>query len=254
MTRKEMMSFLNNRAAVEEMRASENFKKSNHCWNVQSYNKKRSIGYLMKLINDCHPRTLEDWVHFYLSDGYELELEMLENPDVFVKERGRSFRYLKGIARRFQQDLADYSEIEISEDEAFKYVLIRVFYETFDGYLREKNTKFTLQGFFKHYIVATENSAVGIDAAKLDIDYAVDCLMVGRDGTPKCGIQIKSNNFATPSAKKMNNYKHERFEKETGLPVFYIYADYRGRMEESSLKDLHSYLKKTSFQKERVVA
>ena len=45
------------------------------------------------------------------------------------------------------------------------------------------------------------------------------------------------------------------WNKETGLPVFYIYADHRGRMEESSLKALHSYLKETSFSKEkRVVA
>lgn len=251
MNRKETMMFLNDKNAVEAVRSSEKYRKSNHCWNVQGYNKKRSIGYLMKLIEICKPKSLTDWIHFYLTDGAELEREMFENPYVYVKERGRSFLYLKGLAKRFKNDLMDYSDIKISEDEAFKFVLIRVFYETYEGYLREKNTKFTLRQFFKHYDIVSESSKIKLDAAKLDIDYAVDCLMVSKDGTPRCGIQIKSNNFATLSAVKMNNYKHERFKRETGYPVFYIYADPNGRMEDSSLKSLHSYLKETS-KKERV--
>lgn len=203
------VNFLN----AEEVRNSSLFRHSNKYWNMYGYNSRANIGHLMKIINKMRPISLDDWVHDYTQSGKEYERLLKKGSTLDPAEYGRSESQLRTIASDFRKDLMAHG-LRIDFDTAYRFVLIRVLYETWIGYSREKRVYNMLKTAFNgaYEVRHTEPS--------IDIEMAVD-FEVLKDGQLILGLQVKGNN-SSEATLKMNKRKNARYISQYGVPVFYV--------------------------------
>lgn len=226
-------STLNNTYYVENVRKSSLFKSTNEPWNSGRFNSKRSIGKLMELIDRCKPYVLSDWVEYYFLSGNDLA----KNPTLDdLKEHGRTIEWIKGLANRFRKYSLRFYRIKMSAHEAETFTLIRILYETYEGYRREKRTLKNLKRAFKEYEFDTDT-----DHEKLDFEYAVDAL-IKKDGKVLCGIQIKSGRVSK-DIMLLNRTKQRNLFRSEHIKTFFIIADKYGHIDEKSMNKLRTFLR-----------
>lgn len=202
---------------VEATRASAKFRRSNGVWNRGNFNRSQNIGKLMYIINEEKPESLEAWTGKYLASGSRFQklLEEGENPD--PKYYGRSMYQLKRIATSFQKAMND-AGIYTTFEEAFEYTCIRVIYETWVGYKREKAAYIELKSLCPNgYQLRHTNTSI-------DSTMAVDFEIVDADGEILLGIQVKGKN-ARESVIKSNYKRNQKYVDTYGAKVVYATID-----------------------------
>lgn len=219
---------------AEAIRVSTMFRRSNKFWNMYGYNSRASIGHLMKLINQMRPVSLEDWIYSYLDSGKEYERLLKAGAKVDPSDYGRSKYQLKQIASDFHQDLLN-NNFRIDYETTYQYVLIRVLYETWIGYSRERHIFNVLKSFFNTYEVRHADPIV-------DIEMAVDFEIL-KNGKLLLGIQAKGNN-TSPTTLKLNQRKNKRYTSQYGAEVFYLVYN-EGKIE--NLKELSKTIRRIKF-------
>ena len=167
-------------------------------------NFKRNVGSTSESIRQCEPKTLEQWREYYFTNVKSRE---------HIVELGKKL-YIK-ITEVIQAEIE-----EISEEDCIDYMVTLVIDRTFDGYIREIRT-----------IYGELEKEIGwkIEPApdKWDRLYNVDFFI--KVDEKYIGLQIKPVNQGIQLSqifkeKTLQLKTHEKFEKEFGGKVFYIYS------------------------------
>jgi len=181
----------------------------NNAMNRFQLNFKRNVGPTSESIRKCAPKTLEEWMDYYFKNVCSKE---------HIEELGRKL-YVK-ITEVIQAEVE-----EITEEDCINYIFQMVINRTFDGYMTEIKTIYgQLQS-----ILQKNFSEITIKPASDEWDrlYNVDfyILINGK----YIGIQIKpvSNDVQLSQIFKERGFQqqtHEKFYKEFGGKVFYIFS------------------------------
>jgi hypothetical protein len=184
----------------------------NYGMNRWALNKASSVGPTSELIRACSPKTFEEWETYYFTEATQKKATGTRITREYIDNLGRRL-YIK-ISEVVQSELASITEAECI-DYAYNLVLNR----TYEGYRTEIDTIYgQLQGVLKRKIEPAPD--------KWDRNYCVDFFI----GVNKfyIGLQIKP----IASGKSINDYQwetmhqngHNRFLKEFGGNVFFIYS------------------------------
>lgn len=171
-------------------------------------NFKRNVGATSEAIRKCEPKSLEEWREYYYSNVRTEEQ---------ITQLGQKL-YIK-----VTEVLA--SEIEeITEGDCIDYMKALVIDRTYDGYVREINT---IYGQLQNLL----NVKIEPAPDKWDRLYNVDFFI--KVNEKYIGLQIKPvpQNEAIPEIYKereIQHKTHEKFLKEYGGKVFYIFSAKQG--------------------------
>jgi len=176
----------------------------NSAMNRFQLNFKRNVGPTSESIRKCEPKTLEEWRKYYFSEVRTKE---------HIIELGKKL-YIK-ITEVIQAEVE-----EISEEDCIDYMLKLVIDRTFDGYLTEIKTI---------YGQLEQELSYKIEPApdKWDRLFNVDFFI--KIKSKFIGLQIKPVNQGIQLSqifkeKGLQLKTHEKFEKEFGGKVFYIFS------------------------------
>lgn len=201
---------------AEKIRNSFLFKKSNKIWNDEKLNSRMNIGSLMHLINTMQPSTLEEWINMYFESGKKYENLLLNHKYANYKEFGRSPKQLEIIATKLMEAINEQG-YDINFNLAYKYVLIRVLYETWIGYSRERITLKKLQESFPNLIIRHTDQ-------EIDSCMAVDFEVLTKGNKLLLGIQVKSPRIRKQTM-DLNLAKNKKYIKKYNVDVFYLIED-----------------------------
>jgi len=181
----------------------------NSAMNRFQLNFKRNVGPTSESIRKCAPKTLEEWMDYYFKNVRSKE---------HIEELGRKL-FVK-ITEVIQAEVE-----EITEEDCINYIFQMVINRTFDGYMTEIKTIYgQLQS-----ILQKDFPEIKIKPASDEWDrlYNVDfyILINGK----YIGLQIKpiSNDVQLSQIFKergLQKRTHEKFHKEFGGKVFYIFS------------------------------
>lgn len=176
----------------------------NSVMNRFQLNFKRNVGPTSESIREYAPKTIDEWQKFYYSKVRTEEQ---------IEELGRKL-YIK-ITEVIQSEVQ-----EISEQDCIDYMKQLVINRTFDGYITEIQTVY---GQLEHIL------GLKIEPAPDQWDrlYNVDFFIKVNDNY--IGLQIKpvKNSIQIPEIHKeyaLQAKTHEKFLKQYGGKVFYIYS------------------------------
>ncbi|QHS54891.1 MjaI family restriction endonuclease [Mucilaginibacter sp. 14171R-50] len=185
----------------------------NYGMNRWALNKAHSVGSTSELIRSCAPKEFAEWEKFYFNNAIQKKL----GGSTITRE------YITGLGQTLYIKLSEVVQLElnaITEDECIDYAYNLVLNRTFEGYITEIQTVYgQLQGLVGQIIHPAED--------KWDRTYSVDFYIEinGRF----IGLQIKP----IASGQALNQYQwvemhmvnHQRFEKDFGGKVFFIYSE-----------------------------
>ena len=176
----------------------------NSVMNRFQLNFKRNVGATSESIRECAPKTIEEWEEYYYTKVRTEE---------HIEELGRKL-YVK-ITEIIQAEVQ-----EITEQDCIDYMKELVINRTFDGYITEIQT---IYGQLAHLL------GQKIEPAPDEWDrlYNVDFFIKIND--KYIGLQIKpvKNGIQIPEIYKeytLQAKTHEKFLKQYGGKVFYIYS------------------------------
>ncbi|MBS1531420.1 MAG: MjaI family restriction endonuclease [Bacteroidetes bacterium] len=184
----------------------------NYGLNRWGLNKAHSVGSTSELIRSCAPLKYEEWVEFYFKKAKQKK----KNGMYITRE------YITGLGQTLYVKLSEVVQSElnsITEEECIDYAYNLVINRTYDGYVTEIET-----------IYGQLEGAVGMEIEPApdnwDRTYSVDFFIKVAD--KYIGIQIKP----IASGQALNQYQwiemhmvnHQRFEKEFGGQVFFVYS------------------------------
>jgi len=205
----------------------------NPAMNRWQLNYKRNVGPTSEEIRKCAPKSVEEWQEYYYKNVY---------PEEHLIQLGKTL-YVK-----VTEVLT--SEIEsITEEDCIQYIKNMVINRTYDGYIREIKTI---------YGQLEELLGVKIEPAsdKWDRLYNVDFYI--KVNSSYIGIQIKPINNALQLPQiykehKLQKESHERFYKEFGGKVFYIFSTKEGESKNIAnrevIDEISSEIRRLSSQK-----
>jgi hypothetical protein len=184
----------------------------NYGLNRWGLNKAYSVGPTSELIRNCAPATFEEWEDFYFKNAKQKKKDGIKITREYITGLGQTL-YVK-LSEVVQKEL-----LSITEEECIDYAYNLVLNRTYEGYVTEIETIYgQLEGML----------GVKIDPAPDDWDrtYGVDFSI--KVGDKFIGLQIKP----ISSGQSLNQYQwiemhmknHERFEKDFGGKVFFIYS------------------------------
>ncbi len=180
----------------------------NSAMNRFQLNFKRNVGPTSESIRQCSPKTIEEWREYYFMN--------VRTKD-HIESLGKKL-YIK-ITEVIQAEVE-----EITEKDCIDYMLQLVVDRTFDGYMTEIKTI---------YGQLEKELGVKIEPApdKWDRLYNVDFFIKIRDKF--IGIQIKPINQGIQLSqifkeRGLQQKTHEKFTKEYGGKVFYIFSSKSG--------------------------
>jgi len=184
----------------------------NYAFNRWGLNRTSSVGKLSELIRACSPGNLREWEHYYFENAVQAKKNGLQISTEILEDIGRKL-YVK-LSEVVQKELAS-----ITEDECIEYVFYVVLHRTFDGYQTEIET-----------IYSKLERELGIEimtaSQEWDSRYAVDFYF--QRGDVLVGFQIKPMSFFNPQMShqwiEQNRAANERFTKEKGGRVFYVFS------------------------------
>jgi len=184
----------------------------NYGLNRWGLNKAYSVGPTSELIRNCAPATFEEWEDFYFKNAKQKKKDGIKITREYITGLGQTL-YVK-LSEVVQKEL-----LSITEEECIDYAYNLVLNRTYEGYVTEIETIYgQLEGML----------GVKIDPAPDDWDrtYGVDFSI--KVGDKFIGLQIKP----ISSGQSLNQYQwiemhmknHERFKKDFGGKVFFIYS------------------------------
>jgi len=190
----------------------------NSAMNRFQLNFKRNVGPTSESIRQCAPRTVDEWRDYYFKNVRSKE---------HVEELGKKL-YVK-ITEVIHAEVT-----EISERDCVDYMLQLVIDRTFDGYMTEIKTV---------YGQLEKELELKIEPApdKWDRLFNVDFFIKIKDSY--IGIQIKPVNQGIQLSqifkeKDLQVKSHERFTKQYGGKVFYVFSSKVGERKEIENKEV----------------
>ncbi|HCY77469.1 MAG TPA: MjaI family restriction endonuclease [Ignavibacteriales bacterium] len=184
----------------------------NYGMNRWGLNKAHSVGSTSELIRTCAPTKYEEWEQFYFTKAKQKKKDGLQITREFITGLGQTL-YIK-LSEVVQNELE-----QISEEECIDYAYNLVLNRTYEGYKTEIETIYgQLEGAIGQKIEAAPDN--------WDRTYGVDFFV--KINQKYIGIQIKP----IASGQSLNQYQwiemhkknHERFEKEFGGKVFFVFS------------------------------
>lgn len=184
----------------------------NYALNRWGLNKAYSIGSLSELIRECAPTDFNEWEEFYFTKGKQKKKNGIYITREYITSLGETL-FIK-LSEVVQNELAS-----ITEEECIEYAYNLVLRRTYDGYRTEIDT-----------IYGQLEGALGLKIEPApdnwDRAYSVDFFL--KVGEKYIGIQIKP----IGSGHSLNQYQwiemhrvnHERFERDFGGKVFFVYS------------------------------
>jgi hypothetical protein len=186
-------------------------------------NFKRNVGPTSESIRQCAPKTIEEWRDYYFKNV---------RPREHIEELGRKL-YVK-ITEVIQAEVE-----EITEQDCIDYMVQLVIDRTFDGYMTEIKTI---------YGQLEKELQVKIEPAPDEWDrlFNVDFFIRIKDNY--IGIQIKPVNQGIQLSqifkeKGLQLKTHEKFTKQYGGKVFYIFSSSVGERKEIRNKEVIAEIK-----------
>jgi len=184
----------------------------NSAMNRFQLNFKRNVGPTSESIRQCAPRTIDEWRDYYFKNVRSRE---------HIEELGRKL-YVK-ITEVIQAEVE-----EITEQDCIDYMVQLVIDRTFDGYMTEIKTI---------YGQLEKELQVKIEPAPDEWDrlFNVDFFIRIKDNY--IGIQIKPVNQGIQLSqifkeKELQLKTHEKFTKQFGGRVFYVFSSNVGERKE----------------------
>jgi len=195
----------------------------NSAMNRFQLNFKRNVGPTSESIRQCAPRTIDEWRDYYFKNV---------RPKEHLEELGRKL-YVK-ITEVIQAEVE-----EITEQDCIAYMVQLVIDRTFDGYMTEIKTI---------YGQLEKELQVKIEPAPDEWDrlFNVDFFIRIKDNY--IGIQIKPVNQGIQLSqifkeKELQLKTHEKFTKQYGGKVFYIFSSKVGERKEIRNKEVIAEIK-----------
>jgi len=184
----------------------------NYGMNRWGLNKAHSVGSTSELIRTCAPSKYEEWEQFYFTKAKQKKKDGLQITREYITGLGQTL-YIK-LSEVVQNELE-----QISEEECIDYAYNLVLNRTYEGYKTEIETIYgQLEGAIGQKIEGAPDN--------WDRAYGVDFFV--KINQKYIGIQIKP----IASGQSLNQYQwiemhrksHERFEKEFGGKVFFVFS------------------------------
>lgn len=227
------------------------FRSTNAIWNELRLNDPWSVGYVSDLIAKKSFLTKEEWEQFYYDSGHERYKQLLklslqtrnllnnfmlkkQNP-AKIKTISPNLIKLNTFYGRTKNDLMLKAKVlckeinySLSLEECFTCVRFRTICETWNGIvIVEKNTIKNLQTRFPEIIFCK------VDGER-DYKYAIDYELF-YNGKLLGAIQIKPKSYSGNApyikrAKKANERKHQKYNKDFCKNVRFIIADKNGNI------------------------
>jgi hypothetical protein len=190
----------------------------NSAMNRFQLNFKRNLGPTSESIRQCAPRTIDEWRDYYF-------------------ENVRSREHIEELGRKLYVKITEviHAEVEeITEQDCIAYMVQLVIDRTFDGYMTEIKTV---------YGQLEKELQVKIEPAPDEWDrlFNVDFFIRIKDN--HIGIQIKPVNQGIQLSqifkeKELQLKTHEKFTKQYGGKVFYIFSSRVGERKEIRNKEV----------------
>jgi hypothetical protein len=184
----------------------------NYVMNRWGLNKSFSVGSTSELIRKCAPSSFEDWEDFYFKNAKQNKSGGLNTTREYIVGLGQTI-YIK-LTEVVQSEL-----ISITEDECIDYAYNLVLNRTYEGYKSEIETIYgQLEALIGRKIEPADD--------KWDRTYGVDFYVTVNNRY--IGLQIKP----LITGRSLNEYQwiemhrknHERFTKEFGGKVFFVFS------------------------------
>jgi hypothetical protein len=184
----------------------------NYAMNRWGLNKAASVGSTSELIRECAPTIYDEWIVYYFDNAKQNKKGGIKISEDYIIGLGQTL-YIK-LSEVVQNEL-----FSIKEQECIEYAYNLVLNRTYEGYVTEIET-----------IYGQLEAEIGVKVLpasdKWDRTYSVD-FYIEVNGK-FIGIQIKP----IASGQALNQYQwvemhminHQRFEKEFGGKVFFIYS------------------------------
>jgi hypothetical protein len=190
----------------------------NSAMNRFQLNFKRNVGPTSESIRQCAPRTIDEWRDYYFSNVCSKE---------HTEELGKKL-YVK-ITEVIHAEVE-----EISERDCIDYMLQLVIDRTFDGYMTEINTV---------YGQLETELEIKIEPAPDEWDRLFNVDFFIKIKNSYIGIQIKPVNQGIQLSqifkeKDLQVKSHERFTKQYGGRVFYVFSSKVGERKEIRNKEV----------------
>ncbi len=190
----------------------------NSAMNRFQLNFKRNVGPTSESIRQCAPKTLDEWREYYLKNV-------------------RSREHIESLGKKLYVKITEViqSEVEeITEQDCIDYIMQLVIDRTFDGYVTEIKTV---------YGQLEKELGAKIEPAPDEWDrlFNVDFFIKIRDNY--IGIQIKPVNQGIQLSqifkeKDLQSKTHEKFTRQYGGKVFYIFSSKVGEKKEIRNKEV----------------
>lgn len=176
----------------------------NSAMNRFQLNFKRNVGATSESIRQCNPKTLEEWREYYFT-------------------RVRSKDHIVELGKKLYIKITEViaSEVEnITEQDCIDYMFQLVIERTFDGYMTEIKT---IYGQLEHELGYKIEPATDMWDRLYNVDFFI------KINKKFIGLQIKPVNQGIQLAqifkeRGLQQKTHEKFEKEFGGKVFYIFS------------------------------
>ena len=190
----------------------------NSAMNRFQLNFKRNVGPTSESIRQCAPKTIDEWSKYYFKNVRSRE---------HIESLGKKL-YIK-ITEVIQAEVE-----EITEQDCIDYMMQLVIDRTFDGYMTEIKTV---------YGQLEKELGVKIEPAPDEWDrlYNVDFFI--KIEKKYIGIQIKPVNQGIQLSqifkeKDLQSKTHEKFTRQYGGKVFYVFSSKVGERKEISNKEV----------------
>ena len=184
----------------------------NYGMNRWGLNKASSVGTTSELIRNCSPETYDEWEKYYFLTATQKK----KNGSKITRE------YLNDLGQRLYIKLSEVVQKEletISEDECIEYVYNLVLNRTYEGYRTEIDT---IYGQLQKLLGVEIKPAPDEWDRKYSVDFYIELK------NKKLGLQVKpvssENAINDYQWIEINKINHEKFEKDFGVKVFYIFS------------------------------
>ena len=224
----------------EKLKEKRWYKITNGAWNDSVINNPNKIGYVIDHISKCKPENYKEWERYFFEK-------------VASKKKIREFAAIFKDAILSKEDLTKaFTFYKMEEKTACEMVECRLIYETWLGYIAEKETcKCLIDSLKKDKYEITVKPLSPYEDNKYAVDFFVYC----EEGLV-CGIQIKpstyykSNQSVVKKTIEDNKNKNKGFVEKYKAPVEYVYYE-RPSMNEYYLidNDVLTRIKKLVYNK-----
>jgi hypothetical protein len=220
------------------------FNATNRLWNDNYFNAASRIGCVSSIIKDAAyyyiqtkennniaDLTLDQFYNYYffISPLYRLDINV---PDELC---GISLKEMNNLALELKETALKGdrfgNKFDLTFEEAFDYVLIRVLDQTYEGFQNELDTAKEIAKYLPSNCLIIPS--IGAD----DKDSGIDLYVVTKSNKMLLGIQVKPMSFFSGfdkdyirRAKREHDDKHALFNQKYNVKSFYVVKDTDGKL------------------------